>query len=156
MSLNFFQKSLKDFYVWSKTIRDYFFQNWKRKNCVLCYSFFSNWDLDTFSTSNGYQRQSFVTYIYIVVEKWPEIVLRWPNLKVVSFLSTRSMYAKGQLSSKGQFSQKTNEKFLPKYTEVRFASYLSGGFTTMAVINLPERNLAKRTSVHCFIFNLSK
>ena len=33
-------------------------------------------------------------------------------------------------------------------TEVRFASFLSGGFTTMAVINQPERKLAKRTSVH--------
>ena len=31
-------------------------------------------------------------------------------------------------------------------TEVRFASLLSGGFT-MAVINPPERKLAKRTSV---------
>ena len=29
-------------------------------------------------------------------------------------------------------------------TEVRFASFLSGGFTTMAVMNLD-----KRTSVHC-------
>ena len=34
-------------------------------------------------------------------------------------------------------------------TEVRFAIFLSGGFTTMAVINPPERKLAKRTSVHC-------
>ena len=32
-------------------------------------------------------------------------------------------------------------------TEVRFASFLSGGFTTMAVINPLERKLAKRTSV---------
>ena len=54
--------------------------------------------------------------------------------------------------------------FLPKYerkivrisalylhhcTVLHFASFLSGGFTTMAVINPPERNLAKRTSVHC-------
>ena len=30
-----------------------------------------------------------------------------------------------------------------------FASSLSGGFTTMAVINPPESKLAKRTSVHC-------
>jgi hypothetical protein len=30
---------------------------------------------------------------------------------------------------------------------LRFASFLSGGFTHMAVINLPERKLAKRTSV---------
>ena len=28
-----------------------------------------------------------------------------------------------------------------------FASFLSGGFTTMAVVNPPERILAKRTSV---------
>ena len=35
-------------------------------------------------------------------------------------------------------------------TEVRFASFLSGGFTTMAVINPPERKLIKRTSVHWF------
>ena len=31
--------------------------------------------------------------------------------------------------------------------EVRFSSFLSGGFTTMAVINPPESKLAKRTSV---------
>ena len=35
-------------------------------------------------------------------------------------------------------------------TEVRFVSFLSGGFTTMAVINPPERELAKRTSVKWF------
>jgi hypothetical protein len=32
-------------------------------------------------------------------------------------------------------------------TEVRFASFLSGGMTTRAVINPPEKKLAKRTSV---------
>ena len=32
-------------------------------------------------------------------------------------------------------------------TEVRFASFLSGEFTTMAVINPSERKMAKRTSV---------
>jgi hypothetical protein len=32
---------------------------------------------------------------------------------------------------------------------VRFASFLSDGFTTMAVINPSESKLAKRTSVHC-------
>jgi hypothetical protein len=31
---------------------------------------------------------------------------------------------------------------------VRFASFLSGGFTAMAVMNLPEKKLEKRTSVH--------
>ena len=32
-------------------------------------------------------------------------------------------------------------------TEVHFDSLFSGGFTTMAVINPPERKLTKRTSV---------
>ena len=32
-------------------------------------------------------------------------------------------------------------------TEVRFASFLFGGFTTMVVINPLERKLAKRTYV---------
>ena len=35
--------------------------------------------------------------------------------------------------------------------EVHLASFLSGRFTTMAVINLPEKKLAKHTSVHCQI-----
>ena len=33
-------------------------------------------------------------------------------------------------------------------TEVRFVSFFSGGFTTMAVANPMERKLAKRISVH--------
>jgi hypothetical protein len=31
---------------------------------------------------------------------------------------------------------------------VRFAVFLSGGFTTMAVMNPPEKKQEKRTSVH--------
>jgi len=34
-------------------------------------------------------------------------------------------------------------------TEVRFASFLSGGFTTRAVINPLERKHAKYISVYC-------
>ena len=34
-------------------------------------------------------------------------------------------------------------------TEVRFASFFPGGFTTMAVMNPPERKLANNTSVEC-------
>ena len=33
-------------------------------------------------------------------------------------------------------------------TEVRFASFLSGGFTSMALMNPPEKKLEKRISVH--------
>ena len=40
-------------------------------------------------------------------------------------------------------------KVSPDCTEVRFASFPSGGFTTMAVLNQPKRKLAKRTSVDC-------
>ena len=36
-----------------------------------------------------------------------------------------------------------------QYTEVHFDSFLSGEFTTKAVINPPERKLAKHTSVQC-------
>ena len=39
--------------------------------------------------------------------------------------------------------------FFTQCTEVRFASFLSGGFTTMTVMNPPEKKLEKRTSVHC-------
>ena len=36
----------------------------------------------------------------------------------------------------------------PHFTEVRFASFLSGGFSTMPVINPLERKVETRTSVH--------
>ena len=39
----------------------------------------------------------------------------------------------------------------PYFTEVRFASFLSGGFITAIVVNSPERNMAKRTSVYLFL-----
>ena len=38
--------------------------------------------------------------------------------------------------------------FLHHSTEVRFASFLSGIFTTVAVMNPPEKKLENRTSVH--------
>ena len=41
-----------------------------------------------------------------------------------------------------------NISLLGYCTEVRIASFLSGGFTTMTVINPPEKKLAKRTYVH--------
>ena len=38
--------------------------------------------------------------------------------------------------------------FALQCTEVRFASFFSSEFTTMAVMNPTERKLAKRTSLH--------
>ena len=40
----------------------------------------------------------------------------------------------------------------PDVSEVRFTSFLSGGFTTMAVRNPPEKKLEKRTFVHCVAY----
>ena len=37
--------------------------------------------------------------------------------------------------------------------EVRFASFPSRGFITMAVINPPEKKPANSTSVHCLSYN---
>ena len=34
-------------------------------------------------------------------------------------------------------------------TDVRFASFFSGGFITAIAVNPPSRKLARRTSVHC-------
>ena len=47
------------------------------------------------------------------------------------------------------FFEKRNAQEPLHCREVIFASFLSGGFATEAVINPPERKLAKRTTVHC-------
>ena len=39
------------------------------------------------------------------------------------------------------------DRIIDQSTGVRSAGFLSGGFTTMVVINPPEKKLAKRTSV---------
>ena len=44
-------------------------------------------------------------------------------------------------------SAKRYELFLLQCTKVRFASFMSGGFITVIVVNPPESKLAKRTSV---------
>ena len=50
-----------------------------------------------------------------------------------------------QISSWTKFKTEQNAD---QSTEVRFASFLSGGFITAIVVNPPESKLAKRTSVH--------
>ena len=50
-------------------------------------------------------------------------------------------------------TQCSNPNWACHCKEVRFASFLFGEFTSMTVINPPERKLAKRTSVHwCHLF----
>ena len=41
---------------------------------------------------NDSQRLDFVKDIYVVGKKWPEMVVNWPNAKVVSFLNGQSLY----------------------------------------------------------------
>ena len=51
------------------------------------------------------------------------------------------------------FDEPCGTLYLPvQCTEVRFASFLSGGFTTMAVINQPERKLADASM--CIVLKL--
>ena len=67
----------------------------------------------------------------------------------------RFTYASGDVSSKIIFRillgllLKESVSITAQCTEVRFASFLSGGLITAIVKNPPERKLAKRTSVHC-------
>ena len=54
---------------------------------------------------------------------------------------------------RSKFKNSTLNILSPQCTEVRFARFLSGRFTTMAVINPPEKKLAKHISfcaLRCF------
>ena len=60
----------------------------------------------------------------------------------------------------GIISSESWTRFHPNYyahhcTEVHFASFLSGGFITAIVVSSPKRKLAKRTSVHCGMLQIS-
>ena len=45
------------------------------------------------------------------------------------------------------------DQLLIHCTQVRFASFLSGGLITASALNTPERKLVKCTSVHCTCTN---
>ena len=60
------------------------------------------------------------------------------NIKVVLFVVLHKVL----------FVMAYNSFISPHCTEVRFVSFLSGGFITLIVVNPPERKLAKRTFVH--------
>ena len=48
--------------------------------------------------------------------------------------------------------QRAGQMTFKQYTEVRFASFLSGGLITAIVVNLPERKLAKHTIVQYVVY----
>ena len=57
-----------------------------------------------------------------------------------------------ELMNNPNYYLSNQSKELKQCTEVCFASFLSGGFTTMAVMNPLERILAKRTSKQCNMY----
>ena len=62
-----------------------------------------------------------------------------------------------KLNSSSLDNGETDEPESPKQcTEVRFASFLSGGFTTMSMINLPDWKLPNGTSALCTIYSHNK
>ena len=70
------------------------------------------------------------------------------SISVVFFIMQFKVPA---LGTKEQDSKSNHKKVISfQCTEVHFASFLFGGFTTMAVMNPPEKKLKKRTSVHWF------
>ena len=72
------------------------------------------------------------------------------SLKTKGLHNSQSKYV-GQLEQKVGVPEKENH-----CTKVRFASFLSGGFITAIAVNLPERKLAKCTSVHCMKWSPKK
>ena len=80
-----------------------------------------------------------------------------------SFCKVLNQFRKEEQDQTNQTSKETEITWHLSSTlhRDRFASFLSSGFTTMKVINPPEKKLANRTSVHCrispsqsFSFNL--
>ena len=70
-----------------------------------------------------------------------------PSFTSLYFLKCWPMHVDFLDNFSERYESKSNSIF-DQCTEVRFASFLSCDFTTMAVIDPPERKLAKRTSVH--------
>ena len=71
--------------------------------------------------------------------KFRIVLLRKPERKFYYFTT--------KFQGSGFSFQSLNQNIKVVHTEVRFASFLSGGFITAIVVNQPERKLAKCTSV---------
>ena len=70
----------------------------------------------------------------------------------MSSFGTHAKYFQSvQFSGPKYILQFALEMISTQCTEVRFASFQSGGFIIAIVVNPPERKLTKRTSVQCVI-----
>ena len=98
---------------------------------------------------------------WVYLSKWIRVCAQATNHKTwqLGWVACPVIQANGRLTSEDEwkvrrsailhFNKRQHPHWACQCTEVRFASLLSGGFTTMAVINPPERKLAKRISVKC-------
>ena len=60
--------------------------------CDLCFSFWSNWELDTFRHSKWPSAPQFCErYICSWQKKWPKMVVKWPSSKFVIFFTGQSL-----------------------------------------------------------------
>ena len=73
------------------------------------------------------------------------------NKRIERFTFFLSSAPRIQMLNSWQFFNFAKMALLNRFTEVRFASFLSGGFTTMSVMNPPEKKLEKRTSVRWLV-----
>ena len=84
----------------------------------------------------------FDTYLTVLTSQAG--ILQMKRNSSIIYSGIRSDFVGILLEKQLNSAQSSNAHF----TEVRFASFISGGFTIIAVINPPERKLAKHTSVH--------
>ena len=67
-------------------------KNGNQKNVFFCCSFWSNYNLDTFSTSKWTSPPKFCErYSCSWQKKWPEMIVKLPNAKVVTFEYERTI-----------------------------------------------------------------
>ena len=64
-----------------------------KKICDVCHRCFYNWDLNTFSPSKWPSASKFCgIYSWSWQKRWPEMIVKWPNTKVVLFISNQSLH----------------------------------------------------------------
>ena len=69
-------------------------KNGPKKNVFLCCIFWSDWNLDTFSTSKWTSKPKFCErYPCSWQKKWPEMTVKLPNAKVVTFECEQTILA---------------------------------------------------------------
>ena len=83
-------------------------------------------------------------FLFLPSQLKPTSFMGMNNMGIFNCTFSHSGNRKSTIGNGEKFIDKTSQ-----YTEVRFACFLSSGFTNMAVINPPERQLAKWTSVQC-------